>query len=149
MLNQSLNRQRYQGNEYREELNLRWMDFHNRQYDPQLGRFLSIDPMADNGGQHVVSPYHAMTCNPVTTVDPMGLIGIPLMARSYLDAMMVSPVLFTCGPRGSNISSSLGAEWEMAGVRAWFERMIEEAMSILSSTGNTGYATTNPAGSMG
>ena len=29
------NRQRYQGNEYREELNLRWMDFHNRQYDPQ------------------------------------------------------------------------------------------------------------------
>ncbi|WP_343560948.1 RHS repeat-associated core domain-containing protein [Sphingobacterium sp.] len=74
------NRQRYQGNEYREELNLRWMDFHNRQYDPQLGRFLSIDPMADDDGQQVLSPYHAMSCNPVTTVDPLGLKGLEVMS---------------------------------------------------------------------
>lgn len=74
------NRQRYQGNEYREELNLRWMDFQNRQYDPQLGRFLSIDPMADDGGQQVLSPYHAMNCNPVTTVDPLGLKGLEVMS---------------------------------------------------------------------
>lgn len=67
------NRERYQGNEYREELGLNWMDFHNRQYDPQLGRFLSIDPLADAGGQQVLSPYHAMACNPVSMVDPLGL----------------------------------------------------------------------------
>lgn len=30
--------------------------------------------MADDGGQQVQSPYHAMSCNPVTTVDPLGLI---------------------------------------------------------------------------
>lgn len=71
------NRQRYQSNEYREEQGLRWMDFHNRQYDPQLGKFLSIDPMADAGGQQTFSPYHAMACNPVTFIDPIGLWGDP------------------------------------------------------------------------
>ncbi|RYD93588.1 MAG: hypothetical protein EOP54_18935, partial [Sphingobacteriales bacterium] len=50
------NRQRYQGNEYREEAGLNWMDFHNRQYDPQLGRFLGVDALADAGGQQVLSP---------------------------------------------------------------------------------------------
>lgn len=67
------NRQRYQGNEYREEAGLNWMDFHNRQYDPQLGRFLSLDELADAGGQQVLSPYHAMGCNPALMVDPFGL----------------------------------------------------------------------------
>ncbi|OJV51245.1 MAG: hypothetical protein BGO31_05255, partial [Bacteroidetes bacterium 43-16] len=67
------NRQRYQGNEYREEAGLNWMDFHNRQYDPQLGRFLALDALADMGGQQVLSPYHAMGCNPAMMVDPLGL----------------------------------------------------------------------------
>ncbi|MBL7706315.1 MAG: RHS repeat-associated core domain-containing protein [Taibaiella sp.] len=71
------NRQRYQGNEYIEELGLEWMDFHNRQYDPQLGRFLSVDPLAGAGGQQVLSPYHAMACNPVSMVDPLGLAYSP------------------------------------------------------------------------
>ncbi|RQO30391.1 hypothetical protein DBR32_12540 [Taibaiella sp. KBW10] len=82
-----LNRQRYQGNEYREEQGLRWMDFNNRQYDPQLGRFLSVDPMADAGGQQVLSPYHAMGCNPVTTVDPMGLQGFHMSMAIGMQAM--------------------------------------------------------------
>lgn len=144
------NRQRYQGNEYREELNLRWMDFHNRQYDPQLGRFLSIDPMADDGGQQVLSPYHAMNCNPVTIVDPTGLSGILSMAHSYIDAMMVSPVITTGGPRGSNISTSLGAEWEMAEIQATFLRMVEEALAGRFDAGtSTGFATPTPDGSGG
>ncbi len=49
------------------------MDFHNRSYDPQLGRFLSPDPLADEGGQQILSPFHAMGCDPVNMVDPLGL----------------------------------------------------------------------------
>ncbi|WP_161971339.1 hypothetical protein [Edaphocola flava] len=44
-------------NEYREDVGLNWMDFHNRQYDPQLGRFMGIDPMADAAGFKPLSCY--------------------------------------------------------------------------------------------
>ncbi|HTO16375.1 MAG TPA: hypothetical protein VLZ83_11425 [Edaphocola sp.] len=36
---------------------------------------LGIDPLADAGGQQVLSPYHAMGCNPAMMVDPFGLQG--------------------------------------------------------------------------
>lgn len=68
------NRRKYQGNEYITDLGLNWMDFQNRQYDPQLGRFLSIDPLAALGGQDMVSPYAAMGNTPESNVDPNGLI---------------------------------------------------------------------------
>jgi len=67
------NRQRYQGNEYLQELGLDWMDFHARQYDPQIGRFLGVDPLADGGGQERFSPYAAMGNNPAMMVDPGGM----------------------------------------------------------------------------
>src|SRR5690606_15897652 len=68
------NRHRYQSNEYRKEAGLNWMDFHARQYDPQIGRFLGVDPLADAGGQPVFSPYAAMGNNPVSMTDPGGMI---------------------------------------------------------------------------
>src|SRR5690606_32497392 len=68
------NRHRYQGNEYRKEAGLNWMDFHARQYDPQIGRFLGVDPLADAGGQQVFSPYAAMGNNPVAMTDPGGMM---------------------------------------------------------------------------
>jgi len=54
------NKRRYQSNDYNKDLNLNWMDFHARQYDPQLGRFLGVDPLADAEGQQVWSPYAAL-----------------------------------------------------------------------------------------
>src|SRR5690606_6416397 len=72
--NFSGSRHRYQGNEQLKELDLGWMDFHNRQYDPQIGRFLSVDPLAAAGGQDRLSPFQAMGNNPVSRVDPLGLM---------------------------------------------------------------------------
>lgn len=65
------NKQKYQSNEYNKDLGLNWMDFHNRQYDPQLGRFLSIDPLAEATAN--LSPYTAMNNDPANQVDPLGL----------------------------------------------------------------------------
>ena len=67
------NRRKYQSNEYIKDLGLNWMDFNNRQYDPQLGRFLAVDPLADKSGQEIRSPYAAMGNDPVVMVDPEGL----------------------------------------------------------------------------
>jgi RHS repeat-associated protein len=65
------NRRKYQGNEYITEAGLNWMDFQNRLYDPQIARFLQVDPMASE--THVMSPYVAMNDEPVLNADPLGL----------------------------------------------------------------------------
>ena len=65
-------RRKYQSNEYIKELGLNWMDFNARQYDPQIGRFLGVDPLATSGGQDMFSPYAAMGNAPESMVDPNG-----------------------------------------------------------------------------
>jgi len=65
-------RRKYQGNEYIKDLGLHWMDFNARVYDPQIGRFLGVDPLADVGGQQVWSPYAAMGNAPESMIDPNG-----------------------------------------------------------------------------
>jgi len=81
------NRTKHQSNEYIKDAGLNWMDFGFRQYDPQIGRFLSIDPLAATGGQDRHSPYAAMANQPESMIDPNGLIAIqshtPLINMYY------------------------------------------------------------------
>ncbi len=86
------NKYKYQSNEYNKEQGLNWMNFHARAYDPQVGRFLSIDPLADDEGQQGFSPYAAMGNNPSVMIDPNGttmqVSGDETMARKYLDSWL-------------------------------------------------------------
>lgn len=66
------NRRKYQANEYITGLGLNWMDFGARQYDPQIGRFLGVDPLAAKGVQEMYSPYAAMGNMPESNIDPNG-----------------------------------------------------------------------------
>mgnify|MGYP001800109119 CR=1 FL=1 len=43
-----------------------------RMYDYALGRFTSIDPLADAAGQEVLTPYHFALNNPIRFNDPYG-----------------------------------------------------------------------------
>jgi RHS repeat-associated protein len=65
------NRNRYQNNEFITDQGLNWMSFGARQYDPQIGRFLSIDPLAIE--QDGFSPYVAMGNQPESSIDPNGM----------------------------------------------------------------------------
>ncbi len=65
------NRRKYQSNEYIKDAGLNWMDFNFRQYDPQIGRFMSVDPLA--GSTDMISPYAAMGNAPESLTDPTGL----------------------------------------------------------------------------
>jgi RHS repeat-associated protein len=51
-----------------------------RQYDPRLGRWKSLDPLA--GIQPSSSPYFAFNNNPIFFVDPSGLIGGPAQSSA-------------------------------------------------------------------
>ena len=71
------NKKRYAANELQnEEFNdgsgLEFYDFNARSYDQQIGRFLQIDPKADEEGQEKCNPYHYCYNNPILYSDPDG-----------------------------------------------------------------------------
>lgn len=61
------NRYSYQGKEMQTEVGMQLMDFHLRQYDPQIGRFMGVDPMDE-----FPSGYIGMGNNPANLTDPTG-----------------------------------------------------------------------------
>jgi len=61
----------YNGKEKQQELGLNWSDFGWRNYDAQLGRWLSVDPLADK--RHWLTPYNYVQNNPLLRFDPDGL----------------------------------------------------------------------------
>jgi RHS repeat-associated protein len=60
----------YNGKELQDELNLGWLDFGWRNYDPALGRFNVIDNLADNYFE--LTPYQYGSNNPIKYVDVNG-----------------------------------------------------------------------------
>ncbi len=63
---------KYTGKELQEELGLNMYDYGARMYDPALGRFMSVDKLADHLRQINRSPYAYGWNNPVYYNDPDG-----------------------------------------------------------------------------
>ena len=63
---------KFQGVEYNENLGLNLYEMDWRQYDPAIGRFTSIDPLAEE--RNWLTPYNFVQNNPIIRVDPSGLL---------------------------------------------------------------------------
>jgi RHS repeat-associated protein len=71
------NKKGFNGNEIQQKefsdgSGLEVYDFNARTYDQQIGRFIQIDPVPDEGEQESLSPYHFAGNNPILYNDPDG-----------------------------------------------------------------------------
>jgi len=61
----------YNDKEFFDDADLNWYDYGFRNYDPQIGRFVQIDPLSDDYGD--MTPYHYAANDPIGNEDKDGL----------------------------------------------------------------------------
>ncbi|KAL9705245.1 hypothetical protein quinque_008763 [Culex quinquefasciatus] len=101
---------RFTGQEYDEELKL--YNYHARLYDPELGRFLQVDPL-----EQYASPYKYAGNSPLDMVDPDGrfafLIPLSIVGGAYLGGLIYNssakPWEWDWHSRGTYLSIAGGA----------------------------------------
>ena len=67
------------GKEWQDELDLNFHDYGARNYDPALGRWMNVDPLAEKFFDR--SPYEYAFSNPLRYIDPTGMSGEDIIFR--------------------------------------------------------------------
>ncbi|AWG24862.1 DUF6443 domain-containing protein [Flavobacterium kingsejongi] len=72
IINDASNQYKYNGKEFQNEKGMNVYDYGARNYDPTIGRWMNVDPLAEQ--YYSFSPYIYAANNPVYYLDPDGMI---------------------------------------------------------------------------
>jgi RHS repeat-associated protein len=72
----SANKQKFNGKELQTTGNTGFLDYGARMYDPTLGRWHVLDPLAEDFPS--LTPYHFVHNNPIIMTDPTGMAASPI-----------------------------------------------------------------------
>ncbi|WP_236264234.1 RHS repeat domain-containing protein [Dysgonomonas sp. Marseille-P4677] len=75
---------KYNGKELDDMHQLNLYDYSARYYESAVGRFTSVDPMAEMYSS--ISPYAYVANNPIRRVDPTGMNPITIVASTFIDS---------------------------------------------------------------
>ena len=92
---------RFLGNELYTDSHLGFYDFSARMYDPALGRFLSVDPMAE--GYRHLSPYAYCAGNPVVYADKDGQVIGRVVVGAVVGAAINGGIALLSGESGRDV----------------------------------------------
>jgi RHS repeat-associated protein len=103
----------YNGKEFNEDLGLNWYDYGARYYDPSIGRWNGVDPLASEAPEW--TPYRYAFDNPISFFDPDGMFEDEAAAQKYAkdQGIKIRPKssigrLFTSGKRSEIVGQSDG-----------------------------------------
>lgn len=110
------NKYKYNGKELQDELGLNFYDYGARNYDPTLGRWMNIDPMAEKGRKW--SPFTYALNNPVYFIDPDGMLVEPPLGYDQEDGTIHSDYFGSWKyDKASNIWKSLGNACDVENIK--------------------------------
>jgi RHS repeat-associated protein len=124
------NQFKYNGKELNTEFNLNWYSYGAREYDAQIGRFIQVDPMADE--RSWLSPFNYVQNNPLLRIDPTGGIDITILGRNN-SSVTIKTDLVDIEVNAGAVVGDLGGNYEFEG-----DDILEAALDIAGTFDPTG-----------
>ncbi|MFT3948779.1 MAG: RHS repeat-associated core domain-containing protein [Agriterribacter sp.] len=122
----------YNDKELFDDGELNWYDYGFRNYDPQIGKFIQMDPLAD--GNSDFSPYSYAANDPIGNIDYLGLDPISALSTTAETAITLSTVTITAVKATSTAISTVSLVSKIISITSITLQVANTACNLINSS---------------